>query len=87
MLANGLVAELEAVVAQTNKILESECRDLFFVAATRVFGHLHLRDPGFDLSTVIVPVPCGAHDRVTESVKGPVEALVRKFARVATPCL
>ncbi|KAE8780968.1 hypothetical protein D1007_45819 [Hordeum vulgare] len=87
VLTNGLVAALEAIVTQMDKTLESECRDLFFTVVTRVFSHLHLRDPGFDINSVILSVPPGAHDRAAESVKCPVEALVRKFARVAPPRL
>ncbi|KAE8801483.1 hypothetical protein D1007_22924 [Hordeum vulgare] len=68
-----------------DKILDNECRDLFFAAATRVFSHVHLRDPGFDLSSMIVSVPVEACDCDAEAVKGPVEALVRRFARVAAP--
>ncbi|KAE8817007.1 hypothetical protein D1007_05200 [Hordeum vulgare] len=84
-LVKGLVATLEAAVTQMDKILDSERRDLFFTAATRVFSHLRLCDPGFDLSFMIVPVPAEARDRAAEAVKGPVEALVKRFARVAPP--
>ncbi|KAE8787511.1 hypothetical protein D1007_38508 [Hordeum vulgare] len=83
VLAKGLVATLEAVVTQMDKILDSECRDLFFAAVTRVFSHLHIRDPGFDLSSMTVLVPAEARDHAAEAVKGLVEALVRRFARVA----
>ncbi|KAE8782377.1 hypothetical protein D1007_44270 [Hordeum vulgare] len=55
MLTKGLVAALELAVTQMDKILDSECRDLFFAAPTRLFSHLHLCDPGFDLSSMIVP--------------------------------
>ncbi|KAE8810943.1 Far1 [Hordeum vulgare] len=84
-LAKGLIAALEAAVMQMDKILDSQCRDLFFAAATRVFSHLHLRDLGFDLTSVIVPVPAEARDCAAEAVKGPVEALVRRFVRVVPP--
>ncbi|KAE8820565.1 hypothetical protein D1007_01309 [Hordeum vulgare] len=82
---NGFVTTLEAAVTQMEKTLERECRDLFIMATTHVFSRLHIRDPRFDLSSAIMPVPPGARDRAAESVKGPVEALVRKFARVAPP--
>ncbi|KAI4996077.1 hypothetical protein ZWY2020_041175 [Hordeum vulgare] len=84
-LTKELVAELEGAIVQVDKILDSECRDLFFAAATRVFTHLHLCEPGFDLGSVILPVPTEARDRAAEAVKGPMEALVRRFARVAAP--
>ncbi|KAE8777570.1 hypothetical protein D1007_49641 [Hordeum vulgare] len=80
-----LVVALEAAVTQMDKIFDSECRDLLFAAATRVFSHRHLRDPGFDLSSMIVPVRAEAQDCTAEAMKGPVVALVRRFARVASP--
>ncbi|KAI5001184.1 hypothetical protein ZWY2020_011143 [Hordeum vulgare] len=84
-LAKGLVVALEVVIVQVDKILDSKCRDLFFTATNRVFSHLHLCEPRFDLSSVILPVPAEAVDRAAEAVKGPVEALVRRFARVTAP--
>ncbi|KAE8797592.1 hypothetical protein D1007_27247 [Hordeum vulgare] len=84
-LAKKLVVALEGAAMQVDKILDSECRDLFFAAATRVFSHLHFHEPGFDLDSVIFPVHAEAHDRAAEPVKGSVEALVRRFARVAAP--
>ncbi|KAE8794599.1 hypothetical protein D1007_30638 [Hordeum vulgare] len=71
-----LAVALENVVVQVDKILDSECRDLFFVAATRVFSHLYLREPGFDLGSVILPVPAEARHNAAEAVNGPMEALV-----------
>ncbi|KAE8798624.1 hypothetical protein D1007_26109 [Hordeum vulgare] len=68
-----------------DKILDKECQDLFFAVVTRVFSHLHLRDPGLDLSSMIEYVAVEARDRAAEAVKGPVEALVRRFARIAPP--
>ncbi|KAI4983951.1 hypothetical protein ZWY2020_040741 [Hordeum vulgare] len=84
-LVMGIVAALEIAVVQVDNILDTKCCDLFFAAATHVFSHLHLCDPGFDLSSMIVPVRAEACDRAAEVVKGPVEALVRRFARVAAP--
>ncbi|KAI5013399.1 hypothetical protein ZWY2020_034511 [Hordeum vulgare] len=54
--------------------------DLFFAAVTCVFSHLHLREPGFDLGSAILAVPVKARDCAAEAVKGPVEALVKRFA-------
>ncbi|KAI4996160.1 hypothetical protein ZWY2020_041301 [Hordeum vulgare] len=65
--------------------MDSECRDLFFAAATRVFSGLHLHEPGFDLGSVIQPVPDEAFHSAVEAVKGPVEALVKRFICVAAP--
>ncbi|KAE8811501.1 hypothetical protein D1007_11888 [Hordeum vulgare] len=84
-LATELAVALEDAVVQVDKILDCECRDLFLVAATRVLIHLHLRDPGFDLSYVILQVPTEARDRAAEAVKGPMEAFVKRFAPIAAP--
>ncbi|KAE8787900.1 hypothetical protein D1007_38118 [Hordeum vulgare] len=79
-LAAKIAVALENVVVQVDKILDSECRDHFFEAATHVFSHLHLCEPGFDFGSMIVPVLSAA-----EAMKGPVEALVKRFARVVAP--
>ncbi|KAE8787670.1 hypothetical protein D1007_38373 [Hordeum vulgare] len=78
----GLSVALENTIFQVDKILGSECRDLFFAAATRVFSHLHLREPRFNLSSVILPVPTKARHNAAEAMKGPVEALVKSFSCV-----
>ncbi|KAE8806113.1 hypothetical protein D1007_17715 [Hordeum vulgare] len=85
MLASELAVALEDTVIQVEKILESECWDLFSEAAIRVFNHLHLREPEFYFDSVILPVPSKARDSAKEAVKGPVEALVKRFTRVAGP--
>ncbi|KAE8810923.1 hypothetical protein D1007_12273 [Hordeum vulgare] len=64
MLTTGLAAALEEAVIQVDRILDNECRDLFFEATTRIFSHLHLHEPGFDLNSVIMPVPVKACDRI-----------------------
>ncbi|KAE8818951.1 hypothetical protein D1007_03154 [Hordeum vulgare] len=56
-LAVELAVVLENAVDQVDKIVDSECRDLFFEAVTRVLSHLHLGKPGFDFSSVILSVP------------------------------
>ncbi|KAE8772637.1 hypothetical protein D1007_55333 [Hordeum vulgare] len=76
---------LEDTVVEVDKILDSECRDDFFEASTGVFGILHLREPVFDFGTVIQPVPTESRHSVAEAMKGPVEALMKRFARVAAP--
>lgn len=78
-LLTELVAKLEGAAAKVDAILEGECHDLFFVAATRVFSHLHLPDPGFDFSTVVGPVPPEARAAAVEAVKGHVATLLGKF--------
>ncbi|KAE8772634.1 hypothetical protein D1007_55328 [Hordeum vulgare] len=77
-LANGLIVALEGAVVHVDKILDNDCHDLFFAVATCVFSHLHHRQPGFDLGSMILPVPTEARDHAVEAVKGPVEALVRR---------
>ncbi|KAE8801892.1 hypothetical protein D1007_22399 [Hordeum vulgare] len=76
---------LEDVVIQVDKVLDSECCGLFFEAATRVFSHLHLRESGFDFSSVILPVPSKARDGAAEAVKGHMEVLVKRFALITVP--
>ncbi|KAE8805704.1 hypothetical protein D1007_18206 [Hordeum vulgare] len=76
---------LENAVVHVDKILDSDCRDLFFKAATCFFSHLHLPEPGFDFGSVVLPVPIEALHSAVEVVKGPVEVLVKRFARVAAP--
>ncbi|KAI4995829.1 hypothetical protein ZWY2020_037917 [Hordeum vulgare] len=85
MIAAELAVVLEDAVVQVDKILDNKCRDLFFEAATRVFSHLLLREPGFDFYSVILPVPTVVRHTAAEAVKGPVEALVKRFAHVAAP--
>ncbi|KAE8812629.1 hypothetical protein D1007_10328 [Hordeum vulgare] len=82
-LAADLAVALEYVVNEVDKMLDSECRDLFSEATARVFSHLHPREPGFDFGSVILSVPTKANESTAEAVKGPVEALVKRFACVA----
>ncbi|KAE8800339.1 hypothetical protein D1007_24196 [Hordeum vulgare] len=86
-LGKKLVVALEDASMQVDKILDNECCGLFFAAATRVFSHLHLQEPGFDLGSMILPVPTEARNCAAEAVNGSVEALVRRFARIAAPSL
>ncbi|KAE8803179.1 hypothetical protein D1007_20949 [Hordeum vulgare] len=81
----GARVALEDAVIQMDEVLNSECRDLFAEAATRVFSHLLLREPGFDFGSVILSVPAKARNGAAEAVKGLVEALVKRLARVAVP--
>ncbi|KAE8795951.1 hypothetical protein D1007_29144 [Hordeum vulgare] len=85
MLAAELAVALEGSYVQVDKILDNECRDLFFEVATRVFSHFHLHEPGFDFGSMILSVPTEAHHNAMEAVKGPVETLVKRFTRFAAP--
>ncbi|KAE8791504.1 hypothetical protein D1007_33947 [Hordeum vulgare] len=56
-LSSELMKELEGGTKKVDVIVEEECRDLFFVVATRVFSHLLLRDPSFKFKEVMGPEP------------------------------
>ena len=81
-LLTKLVEELENIAAAVGSLVEVECRTLFTAAATRVFSHLHLQDPSFDLGALIEPVAPKARDAAAEAVKGQVKILLEKFRYV-----
>ncbi|KAE8799266.1 hypothetical protein D1007_25395 [Hordeum vulgare] len=85
VLTAELAMALEDAFVQADKILDNECRGLFFEAATHILSHLHLHETGFGFGSVIQPVPTEARHNAVEVVKGPMEALVKRFARVAGP--
>ena len=74
-----LVKALEEVVEGIGPMAEAEARVLSSAALTRVFSHLYLRDPNARLDELLEPVAdehCTAADT---AMKGPVEALLKKF--------
>ena len=79
-LSSKLVGELEGAALNVVDILEEECRDLFSVVATRDFSHLLLRDPGFNFSEVIIPVPAESREGLAEAVEDHVSVLLGKFS-------
>nr|XP_020146653.1 uncharacterized protein LOC109731853 [Aegilops tauschii subsp. strangulata] len=80
-----LVKALEDVAAGVDSWVEGECRSLFTAAATHVFSHLHLRDPGFDLSAPIELVALESRTTAAEAMKEQVNALLGKFLCVSDP--
>jgi hypothetical protein len=75
-----LVERLEAGAKRVNGIIEDECRDLLFQAATRIFSHLLRTDPNFDFDRVIAPVPEELPDSLGKAVEDYVDALLVKFS-------
>ena len=51
-----LVEALEEVVGGIGPLVEGEARTLSTAALTRVFSHLHLRDPAARLNEMLEPV-------------------------------
>ena len=62
---------------------EEEARVLSSAALTRVFSHLHLRDPATLLTELLEPVDDEHFAAATAAVKGQVEALLKKFRAFA----
>lgn len=79
-ISSKLVEEFKDATQKVDGILEEECRDLFSMAATHVFSHLLLRNPGFNFSEVIGPVPEESRDVLVEAVESHVNALLGKFS-------
>nr|XP_020154924.1 MAP7 domain-containing protein 1-like [Aegilops tauschii subsp. strangulata] len=77
-----LVTTLEGVVNRTVPMVEGEARALSSSALTRVFSHLHLRDPNADLGVLLEPVDEERCEAAAEAVKGQVEALLKKFLAI-----
>nr|XP_020199342.1 spindle pole body component 110-like [Aegilops tauschii subsp. strangulata] len=75
----SLVAALEEVVSGIGPMAEAEARVLSSAALTRVFSHLHLRDPTARLDERLEPVDEEHCAAAAAAVKGHVEALLKKF--------
>ncbi|KAE8803533.1 hypothetical protein D1007_20610 [Hordeum vulgare] len=63
------VKELDATTKRVDSILEEECHDLFFIAASRDFSHLILRGPHFEFKGVMGPVPEECHKVLATSME------------------
>ena len=63
-------------------MVEGEARALSSSALTRVFGHLHLRDPDVDLSALLEPMDEKHCTAAAEAVKDRVDALLNKFLAI-----
>nr|XP_020165987.1 uncharacterized protein LOC109751511 [Aegilops tauschii subsp. strangulata] len=74
-----LVDALEEVVVGIGPMEEEEARVLSSAALTRVFSHLHLRDPAARLDELLEPVDDERCVAAAAAVKGQVEALLKKF--------
>ncbi|KAE8771430.1 hypothetical protein D1007_56696 [Hordeum vulgare] len=78
--SSELVKELEGTTKKEDNILKQECRDLFSVAATRVFIQLILRNPPFGFEEVIGPVPVDSCVDLAAAVVSHVRMLLEKFS-------
>ena len=65
-----LVAALEEVVSGIDPMAEQEARVLSSAALTRVFSHLHLRDPTTCLDELLEPVADEHYTAAAAAVKG-----------------
>nr|XP_020171538.1 MAP7 domain-containing protein 1-like [Aegilops tauschii subsp. strangulata] len=74
-----LVKALEEVVEGIGPMAEAEARVLSSAALTRVFSHLHLRDPSAHLDELLEPVADEHCAAAAATVKGEVEAMLEKF--------
>ena len=60
-------------------LVEGEARTLSSAALTRVFSHLHLRDPDANLDELLEPVDDERYAVAAAAVSGQVEALMQRF--------
>nr|XP_020191251.1 uncharacterized protein LOC109776999 [Aegilops tauschii subsp. strangulata] len=74
-----LKREMEAEKAELDAKAKEEARILSSAALTRVFIHLHLRDPTTHLDELLEPVDAEHYAAAAEAVKSQVEALLKRF--------
>ena len=74
-----LVKALEEVVDDVGPMAEAEARVLSSAALTRVFSHLHLRDPDACLDELLEPVAEDQYEAAATAMQGQLEALLKKF--------
>nr|XP_020177567.1 uncharacterized protein LOC109763120 [Aegilops tauschii subsp. strangulata] len=74
-----LVAALEEVVGGIGPLVEGEARTLSSAALTRIFSHLHLRDPTANLDELLEPVDDERCAAAAEAMKDQMEALLKRF--------
>ena len=84
LLLPPLVKALEEVVDGIGPMAEEEARVLSSAALTRVFSHLHLRDPSACLDELLEHVADDHCAAATVAVQGQVEALLKKFRGFAS---
>ena len=64
-----LVVALQDVVDGIGPLVEGEARALSSAALTRVFSHLHLRNPDADLDELLEPMDDERYTAIAEAVK------------------
>ena len=74
-----MVKALEEVIDGLGPMAEVEARVLSLAALTRVFSHLHLRDPSACLDGLLEPVVEDQYEAAAAAMEGQVEALLKKF--------
>ena len=74
-----VVMALEEVIDGLSPMAEAEARVLSSAALTRVFSHLHLRDPNARLDELLEPVAEDLCEAAAADVQGQVEALLGRF--------
>ena len=79
-----LVKALEEVIDGVGPMAEAEARILSSAVLTRVFSHLHLRDPNACLDELLEPVAEDHCEAAAAAVQGQVEALLGKFRAFST---
>ena len=79
-----LVKALEEVVDGVGPMAEAEARVLSSATLTRVFSHLHLRDPNACLEELLEPMAEDDCEAAAAAVQGQVEALLGKFRGFAS---
>ena len=70
---------LEEVVDGLGPMAEAEARVLSSAALTRIFSHLHLRDPNACLDELLEPVAEDQYEAAAATVQDQVGALLRRF--------
>ena len=79
-----LVKALEEVVDGVGPMAEAEARLLSSAALTRVFSHLHLRDPNACLDELLEPVAEDQYEAAAAAVQDQVGALLRRFRGIVS---
>ena len=80
-----LVKALEEVMEGIGPMAEAEALVLSSSALTRVFSHLYLRDPNARLDELLEPVADEHCMAAATTMKGQVEALLKKFRGFVLP--
>src|SRR4051812_34427875 len=79
-----LVRALEDVALGLGPTAEAKARVLSSAALTRVFTHIHLRDPNINLDSLLEPVSGECATAAVDAMKGRAEALLGKFRAFIT---